>query len=177
MSQTTPLTSATPMTAILYALIATLCWAGKVISGDIPPLALAFWRWLVATVFILPFAFHAMYHQRQLAKQHYLSIFLLALFGVATYNSLIYIALNETMAVNVAILQSTSPFVIVVLQFLLLGQGITKLQTIALMMSSLGIAIILLGQQTTSSLFHTGDLITLLAIFAWGAYSVLYQSK
>ncbi len=49
------------LSGYLFALGATAIWSGNFIvarglSGIVPPISLAFWRWVVAVIVFLPFA-------------------------------------------------------------------------------------------------------------------------
>ncbi len=167
---------------IIFAVIATLCWAGnitlgKYVSEEVPPLGLSFWRWALATCIILPFVIKAMRDTWYEFLKAYKTIFLLALLGVTAYNSLIYLSLEKTMAVNVAILQSTSPIMILLLQFLLIRQRESIKQYLAIGISMLGVFVIIgTNSDITSLSFNHGDLFALIAIFVWAAYSVIIQN-
>ena len=67
---------------IALAVLATFIWSGNFIIArgvikDIPPVALSFYRWLTATIIILPFAWKYFVAERKIIKQRF---FLLEIF-------------------------------------------------------------------------------------------------
>lgn len=166
---------------ILLATIATMSWAGnitlaKLVNANIPPLGLSFWRWTVAAIVLLPFVYKPMRDKFPLFKQHVRLVLLLALLGVAGYNSLVYIALEHTLSTNVVILQSASPLMILLMQFFLLRKAATLKQTLAILTSAIGVLLIITkGQLVTDFAIGNSELIALFGILIWATYSVLVQ--
>ncbi len=166
---------------ILLAVIATISWAGnitlaKLVNESIPPIGLAFWRWTVASLVLAPFVLRPMREQWPLFKANASLMVLLALFGVAGYNTLVYIALENTLSTNVVILQSSSPLWILLVQFLLFRQLTTIKQTFAISVSAIGVLLIITkGQLVTDFSIGNSELIALFAILVWATYSVLVQ--
>ncbi|WP_325894925.1 DMT family transporter [Grimontia sp. NTOU-MAR1] len=166
---------------ILLSVIATMSWAGnitlaKLVNESIPPIGLAFWRWTVASLILAPFVLRPMREQWPLLKSNIQLVLLLALFGVAGYNTLVYIALENTLSTNVVILQSSSPLWILLVQFLLFGQLTTLKQAFAISVSAIGVLLIITkGQLISDFAIGSSELIALFAILVWATYSVLVQ--
>jgi drug/metabolite transporter (DMT)-like permease len=85
------------MRAYLFALAASAIWSGNYIiarglSESVPPVSLAFWRWVVAIVAFLPFALRPLLAERVLLKKHIRYLSVTALFGITVFNTLVYIA-------------------------------------------------------------------------------------
>ncbi|MBV7298024.1 DMT family transporter [Enterovibrio paralichthyis] len=166
---------------ILLAVIATMSWAGnitlsKMVNATIPPIGLAFWRWTVASLVLAPFVIRPMRRQWPLFKRHIKLVLLLALFGVAGYNTLVYIALENTLSTNVVILQSSSPLMILLVQFLLFRHTTTYRQALAICVSAIGVLLIITkGQLVTDFSLGNSEMIALFAILVWATYSVLVQ--
>ncbi len=100
--------------------LAALFWAGNFVLGravhaSIPPLTLAFGRWLIALLVLLPVGLKPMLAQRPLWQPHWRRIILLALLGIASFNSLVYLGLQSTSATNGVLLNSFIPILIVLL--------------------------------------------------------------
>ena len=80
-----------------FALGATAIWSGNFIvarglSDSIPPVTLAFWRWVVATVVFLPFALKSLIAEWDMLKKHLPYLSITALLGVTIFNTLVYVA-------------------------------------------------------------------------------------
>ncbi|WP_028021413.1 DMT family transporter [Enterovibrio calviensis] len=166
---------------VMLAVIATMSWAGnitlaKLVNESIPPIGLAFWRWTVASLVLAPFVLRPMIKQWDLFKANVKLVLLLALFGVAGYNTLVYIALEDTLSTNVVILQSASPLMILLVQFFLLKQTTTLRQAVAIGISAIGVLLIITkGKLVTDFTFGNSELIALFGILVWATYSVFVQ--
>lgn len=165
----------------LLLVMTTLFWAGNFVLAratheTIPPLALSFWRWAVAFVMLLPFALPYLVRDRALIRANAGRLVVLAILGVANYNSFVYIGLQTTTATNAVLMASTTPVLIVALAFLLLGQTITTRQFVGIITSMLGVACIVLEGDLSSlatQQINRGDLWVIAAGLSWAAYSVL----
>ena len=78
------------------ALIAVILWSGNYIIARglndlVPPISIAFFRWLFATVILFPIAYKSLLRQRNLILHHWLHLLFAALTGVSIFNTLIYI--------------------------------------------------------------------------------------
>ena len=78
------------------AIATTILWSGNFVvarglSDEIAPLNLAFWRWLIAVVCLLPFALKPLLAQRAWLKEHIGYLSLVSLLGVSLFNSLIMV--------------------------------------------------------------------------------------
>jgi drug/metabolite transporter (DMT)-like permease len=169
-----------PATPYLLATLPPLFWAGNFILGralsqTIPPIALSFWRWALALLILLPFAWSRLRGQRGTLRRHWAVLSLLAVLGVTNYNTFAYLGLQTTTATNAVLLVSTTPVLIPVLSFLLLGQRIGLRQAAGILLSLAGVAVIVargeLGALGALGL-ASGDLWILAAVVSWALYSV-----
>ncbi len=117
-----PLACAWPVLAL-----ANLLWAGNIVlarglAGAVPPVALAYWRWTGEFLVAPPFAWTRLHREAPLLRRHWRMMLLLSATGIASYNTLSYIALTKTTALNVLLLQSAAPLVILIWAFLLFGE-------------------------------------------------------
>lgn len=164
----------------LLLVLTTLFWSGnfvlgRAIHGTIPPFALSFWRWAVAAVLLAPFVWRGLVEHRALLVRHAPVLALLGVLGVVNFNTFVYLGLRDTTATNAVLLVSTTPIIIVVLSFLLLGQRISARQGLGVLVSLAGVAVIVargdLTQIAALSL-NRGDAWILGAVSTWAAYSV-----
>jgi drug/metabolite transporter (DMT)-like permease len=100
-------------TGISLAVLAAFIWAGNFIIArgvikDIPPISLAFYRWLLASVIILPFAVKQFRSEWPSVKRSWKYLFWASLTGVALFNSFVYIGAHYTSAINLALIGTTS---------------------------------------------------------------------
>jgi len=158
-----------------------LFWAGNWIVGRglreaIPPLDLAFWRWVVALVCILPFTARGLWRRRGIVKDAWVILTLLGTLGMVTYTLLVYLSLQHTTAINAALIVSSQPVVLVVMAWLVLGQRIVRRQAAGIGISLTGVLLIVTHADMSVLLelrLNPGDLWVLAAMPVWGLYSVL----
>ena len=164
----------------LLLVLATLLWSsnfvlGRAVQGDIPPIALSFWRWVVALAILLPFTGPVLWQQRQTLRVHWRALLGLGILGVANFNTFVYLGLTDTTATNAVLMVSTTPVLIVALSFVLLGQTVNSWQGAGILVSMVGVATIVtrgdLGQILALSI-NRGDLWVLAAVVNWASYSV-----
>jgi drug/metabolite transporter (DMT)-like permease len=173
------------LSGYLFALGATAIWSGNFIvarglSEIVPPVSLAFWRWVVAVIVFLPFALKPLIAERQqlLKNIRYLSV--TALLGVTVFNTLIYIAGHTTSALNLSLIAITFPIFIIILSRMFYGEMITanKMLGIALV---IGGVVLLITKGDLSVLrnisFAVGDLWMLSASAIFAIYSILIKQK
>src|SRR5277367_2437740 len=129
--------------------ITALCWAGNAIvgrlaAGHIPPVTLAFLRWWLAFLIILPFAWKHLKHDWQAIRGRLGTMIFLSLTGIAAFNTLQYWALEHTQALNTLLLQSAAPLIVAVWSLILLGVRLTLAQAIGVVVSLTGVLVILM---------------------------------
>lgn len=162
-----------------------LFWAGnavvaKSVVGEIPPLSMSFWRWVIALTILLPFGLPGVWRQRQVIRQHRLSILALSTFSVAAFNSLLYFAAVTTTATNIALINATIPIMVALLAWVLLGDRTRPIQALGITLAILGIlAVVARGDLSvlTGLRAQPGDLIMVLAVSSWGLFSVLLRRQ
>ncbi|MDB4511980.1 DMT family transporter [Arenicella sp.] len=166
-------------------LLTTLFWAGNAIAGKfavghISPFILTFLRWSVVLIILLVTARQQVRQDWREIKPHLFFLFILGTVGFALFNNLMYLALTATTAINVTILQSSMPLFIFILNFIFFQVSATRYQLLGLPITMLGVILITTQgrwQVLTGLEFNFGDLIMLMAIFAYAIYSVLITKK
>ena len=167
----------------LLLVLTTLFWSGNFVLAravhlSVPPVGLSFWRWSLAGAILLPFVWRSMAAQWPLVRRHLTLVTLLALLGVSSFNTLVYLGLQTPTATNGVLLQSIIPLVIILLSRLILGVLVSAAQAFGILVSLLGVlAIITRGdlQVLLQFAFTRGDLLVLAAVVAWGFYSTLLK--
>ncbi|WP_136808115.1 DMT family transporter [Desulfosediminicola flagellatus] len=163
----------------LLLILTTLFWSGNfVISrgmhADIPPLTLSFWRWLTAFLILSLFAVKHLWNQREIAAKHYRFICIQGVLGVAGFNTLIYLAMQTTTAINAVLVNSCIPVLIAVCSWILYREVMTPRQCFGVFVSLCGVLLIIARGELNSLLgvsFNRGDLLVLIAALLWALYS------
>ena len=169
----------------LLLTLAILFWAGNFVLGravraDVPPVALAFWRWAVAALLIGGPAMGHLRREWGTIRRHAPILLLLSAVGVAAFNTLVYTGLQYTVAINALLLQAVMPVFIVIFSYGLFRDPVTKRLAGGILLCLAGaVSIIVEGrpQVLTALAFNPGDLLVLLAVASYAAYSVLLRKR
>lgn len=163
----------------LLLVLTTLFWSGNfVISrgmhAEIPPLTLSFWRWAVALLILSCFGLRHLLAQRKLATSHAKFIIIQGVVGVAGFNSLIYMAMQTTTAINAVLVNSCIPVIIVLISWVMFNDRLSLRQGLGVAISLTGVLLIISRGQLTTLLelqFNRGDILVFLAATLWAFYS------
>ncbi len=169
----------------LLLVLTALFWSGNFIVGravheTVPPVALAFWRWTGGFLIILPLAWPHLRRDLPVALKHWRIMLVLSAVGVAAFNTLVYLGLRETTAINGLLIQSFMPIAIVLTSFSLFRDPVSPAQMGGLALSLCGIgAIVARGDISTLAAldFNRGDLLIFLAIVSYGFYTALLRRR
>lgn len=169
--------------AMAGLVLTTFFWAGNALVAratheSIPPFALSFWRWLIPTVYLLPFTLKAVSRYRDELREHWLEVIALAFFSVGAYNTILYLAAQSTGAINIALVTSTMPLMIVLFSTFILRELPKPMQLAGLFAAFCGVLVILTRADTDRIMsvgFNRGDLLMVLSISSWALYSVLIK--
>jgi len=160
-----------------------LFWAGNSIVargayGLVPPVALSFWRWTLALLLVLPLAWPHLRRDADALRGAWPMLVLLGVLGIGAFNTILYMGLQTTTAVNSVLLQSLQPGLILLMGVLLFGERTRFLQLVGVAISLAGALIIISKADLRVVLglaFNGGDLIIMTAVVIWSLYSVLLR--
>ena len=169
----------------LLLTIAPLCWAGNIVLARgvieiIPPVGFAFWRWAIAFLILLPFTWHRAKQDWKTAIKSWKMMVLLSIVGISCFNTLLYMAVHTTTAINGALIQTSMPAIIILISLIVYKERVTVLQIIGVLLCIFGAAIVVLHGQIASLLnfsFAPGDILMLLAVFLYALYSALLPKR
>jgi drug/metabolite transporter (DMT)-like permease len=167
----------------LLLIFAVLFWSGNFIVGrgihnEIPPMTLAFWRWAVALLIILPFSLGHIVHQFDIIRRNLKILTVLAILSVTNFSIFIYMALKLSTATNTVLINSMIPIFIVMVSWLGFKERITLRQSIGIAISLAGLLFIIANGNLSTIIsvrFSKGDLWTICAGISWALYSVLLR--
>ena len=176
---------ASRLSAFLLLALANLFWSGNWIAGRamreaFDPVSMNFWRWTVAAVVLAPFALPALKGKGALMRRHAGILLLLAFTGVALFQSMIYLGLRSTLAVNAVLLNSSMPLFMLLCSWVIEREHATPRQIAGMLISLAGILVILSRGEPAALLqleLHAGDAWILLAMPVWGVYSVMLKRR
>ena len=160
-----------------------LFWAlnqvfGRGLRDEIPPMAFAFWRWVIAMTVLFPFAFPKIVRQWLIIKSAWKPLLAMGLFGTAIHNALQYVGLQYTTATNGLLLNSVIPIMVIALSWLFLGLRLTLVQRLGVLLSLVGVVGIVIRGELAVLLqlaFNRGDLWILIGISLWVIYTIFLR--
>ncbi len=173
-------------TGISFAILACIIWSGnfivaRAVINDVPPITLSFFRWASATLMLFPFVIRQFSREKKIILQHKQYFFWTSLFGVAIFNTFLYIAAHTTSAINMALIGTcSSPIFAVFLAAWFLKERVSRLRIIGMLVMLTGIIyLVVRGSFEKLMNFHftTGDIWVLGAAVFFAGYNVLVRKK
>jgi drug/metabolite transporter (DMT)-like permease len=166
------------LATVMYLLTATALWAGNAIAGralvgSISPITLSAVRWGLAALILLPFGWRIFKPGSPLWKNK-IRFLILGLFGVGSYNVLLYLALQTSSAINVTLIGASMPIWILFIGSVFYQVKPKLLQMIGAVVSLIGVAVVLTRGDLSALLsmqMVVGDFLILVATFLWAFYS------
>ena len=116
---------------------------GRAVHEDVPPVGLSFWRWTVAAVLLLPFSIGAVRRQWRLIVAHWRYLVLIAAVMVLFGNTLVYVGLQSTTALNGGLIPVSRPVIILVLAWLIFRGSVTGHQWLGIAIATIGVVLVL----------------------------------
>ncbi|RPH65458.1 MAG: EamA family transporter, partial [Burkholderiales bacterium] len=153
-----PIYAALVLTALLWSSNFVI---GRAVRDEVTPVTLNFLRWAIALAVLLPFTLRDIRAHSASLLHHWKLLALLGLSGIAAFQTLCYVALATTTALNTILLLSLAPLAIVLVSRAALGERVTRNQGLGLAISLAGAAVLILhGDLSTLSgmRFNAGDL-------------------
>ncbi len=164
---------------------ATIIWSGNIIVARamnqvIEPATLSAFRWAIACLALIPFAWRGLIAERNILKKNFGYLSAASFLGVTLFNSLLYMAAHTTSAVNISLIAISSPIFIVILARVFLKEHITLSKAGGMCLAVLGVLILASEAEPAVILnasFAAGDAWMLFASLIFAGYSVLVGKK
>jgi drug/metabolite transporter (DMT)-like permease len=178
-----PAPSANTTLAWAGLVLGSLFWAGNALVARgfheaIPPMSLAFWRWVLALALLLPFVAVPVWRQRKLLFGTWPQLLVLAALGIAGYSSMLYHAAQTTTAINMTLLNTCLPLVLFLGAGLMLGEWPIRRAWYGMLFAATGLLVLISAgswEKLRALQFRQGDMWVLLSILDWALYSLLLR--
>ena len=165
--------------------LSSLFWSGNWVVGralrdTVPPIALSFWRWLLATLILLPFAYPHLKSGWPAIRRSWKLLVLLGVCGTSVFNAFGYVGVHYTTATNGVLLQSFAPVMIVALSRIWFHERLQTQQVIGLLLSLAGVACIMARGDPAlfaGLRFNIGDALVLGSLFGWALYTIALRHR
>ena len=179
------MTSKPLLIGFVCAITTVILWSGNFVvarglNQAIPPISLAFWRWVVAIVFLLPFAIKPLMSQKSWLKENIGYLSLVSFLGVTLFNSFIYYAAQSSSAINLSLIAITFPIFVLILSRIFLKEIIGWNKFVGIILVLMGVFLLVSKGDVsvlTGLTFAQGDLWMLLAALIFAVYSMLLKHK
>ena len=164
----------------LFLTLASLFWgfnaiASRLAIDEISPMSLVSGRWLGVMIILSIICRHQLSLGFQVFKSNYKWMIMMGLFGFTTFNSLYYISAHYTVAINLGIVQSTTPAFIMIISMFWLKTRINLKQVTGLLITFIGVSIVISNGNLASLLrlkLNNGDLLLIVACIFYAIYAV-----
>ena len=141
----------------------------------VPPVSLAFWRWLLVFFILLPFTVLSLKKNFNIIKDEYRKIFFLGLTGCGICGAFPFLAGQTTSVTNIGIIYSSSPIFIILISILFFKEKVNFFKIIGLCLCLLGVGTIIIKGKLSiliSLKFTNGDFWMLASSIGWAFYSI-----
>ncbi len=177
--------SAVDVIPYVFLIIAPLCWAGNVVlargvANIIEPASLAFWRWLIAFLILLPFTWSTARNDWAIVVSNWKIMVILSGLGITFFNTLLYSAAHSTTAINVSLIQTGMPAIIILITMITFHEKVRKIQIAGVALCISGTCLVVLRGDIftiTNLTFAKGDILMVLAVILYALYSVLLRKR
>lgn len=164
--------------AVAFAQVSNMILA-RANAGEVPPFSLACARWGLIALGLSPFFIKSFNRSDFSTASQWWPVLAAGVTGMFLCGAPVYIAGISTTAINIALIMSLSPIVVLIVSWLAGLEDIGRVQLIGLCFALLGALFIILragGPELSDSSALLGDLLIVVAMFGWSAYTLL-QSR
>lgn len=143
--------------------------------GNIPPVALAFWRWFFVFLFVLPFVYSELKKKKHYIKTEIPSLIVLSFTGFGICGVFPYISGLTTTVTNMGIIYALSPIIIVILSSIFFQEKLKLLQLLGISISFFGVSFVIFKGELKNFInliFTYGDLWIFVAAIGWAVFSI-----
>ena len=141
----------------------------------VPPISLAFWRWAVVVLILLPFTYSLLINNFNIIKKEFKKLFFLGAMGCGVCGAFPFLAGETTTVTNMGIIYTSSPIFIILISAIFFNEKINFMKIIGLISCLIGVFVIIVKGDLNLLLnlnFTIGDLWMLAAAIGWALYSI-----
>lgn len=165
---------------VVPATFASNMLAARWVAGDIPPVAMAFWRWTLTLAILLPFVAGALWRGREELRRDWRGYLFLGFLGMGVCGAPVYLAGVTTTATNIGLIYAASPVLIVLFAKFGYGEAVGARRALGIALALAG-TLWIVGRGDPAAFLRLdlvpGDLLTAMAMIAWSIYSVLLKHR
>ncbi|HZV98770.1 MAG TPA: DMT family transporter [Methylophilaceae bacterium] len=154
--------------------------AARMATGEISPMCLVFLRWLIVCSILGWMIRRQVIKDAPILLASWKRLLGMGFAGFTGFSALFYLAAYKTTAVNITILQSSMPPLVLLGAWVFFKERVTGMRLIGMMMALTGIVVIASRgdiDTLTSLAFNIGDLAILLACVLYAAYTLSLRNR
>lgn len=171
--------------AYVLLLFTTLFWAGNTIAGrlavgNVSPMGLTALRWLIAFALMSLFLRDDVANVGKILRQRPWYMLFMAVFGFTGFNAIYYVAAHHTTAINLGIMQASTPIFVMLGAVLFQGARISVGQLAGLAAGIAGVLVVVSAgriEALKALHFNIGDVMILVISAFYAAYSLLLRQR
>ena len=170
--------TATGSAIVCWLLAAGVYIAAKVVTAEMPPWALCFWRVFIAGLLLFPIIHRHWSAMIGLVRQRWLSILIIGGLGFSISPALIYVGLNYTSAINAGLLIALMPVITMILARFVLNEPVGTWQFLGSIVAFIGMAVIVTRGDLRALVrldLNAGEIFVICAAIAFAMYTVLLR--
>ena len=117
---------------------------------------------------------------RDRVKEKWWVVVGLGFLGITCFSALLYVAAQTTTSINLAVLQTVLPAIVILLNLALLGERVSGRQGVGVAISIIGAVVIIVAgdpRRLIENGLVIGDAIMMLAVTLYATYSVLLRFR
>ena len=141
----------------------------------VPPVSLAFWRWLTVFLILSPFFFEEIFKKKKDFDKEFWKLFFLGSMGCGVCGAFPFLAGETTTVTNMGIIYTSSPVFIILISYFFFQEKINLTKVIGLIACLIGVFVIIIKGDIDLLInlrFTIGDLWMLAAAVGWALYSI-----
>src|SRR3954469_12654204 len=164
---------------------AAACWGSnpvvaRLVIGEVPPLFLSWVRWFLALCFLVPFVWPERTQIAHAIRRSWKVLLTLALLANVPQSALIYKGLETTTAVNVGLLNSTIPILIILAGAAFFSRQMVRRELLGILISFAGVLFVLFEgswERAIALSLNRGDLFAFGGMVTWAFYTLLLPRR
>ena len=141
----------------------------------VPPISLAFWRWTVVVLILLPFTYSFLIKNSEIIKKEFKKLFFIGAMGCGVCGAFPFLAGETTTVTNMGIIYTSSPVFIILISAIFFNEKVNFTKIIGLVSCLIGVFTIIVKGDLNLLVnlnFTIGDLWMLGAAIGWALYSI-----
>jgi drug/metabolite transporter (DMT)-like permease len=169
------------MLIYIKLILTALLWggtfiAGRVVAGDVGPFSAAFFRFFIASIFLVLFTYRIEGKLPMPGKRQMIPVFLLGMTGVFLYNVFFFKGLKLINAGRAAIIIAGNPIFITLFAAYFFKEKLNMVKGVGIIISLVG-AVIVISKGSLNEIVNGGigwgEIFIFCCVLSWVAYSLI----